>query len=983
MKKILLFILLNAMPLAAQILVTPNVPSSSNLTSDPFLVLAGSARQINVNVTTKALATAYSTTSSVTTITAPNNFTSTSVVTFNSPSGDALTGLNGHSFTVLATGLSLTQFEVNTGSYIPSSGSGSTAAYAVGQCTAGSLTCETDWSLQSSTGGETVTFTDPTHTSASSIAGALPTIQVNVGSVAGNCSMTPASGSPGPYTLSSTVSFDIRATSHDDATKYADFTFLVCANSPPVFANGENSVIIVPFYQQTYKTQSATLQSWVSGCVDQSGTWSILSQPAGGDGALADTTKRDTVFTASVTGEYTMQYAATCNGGTQTAIVYVGPDALPSYPSTPNVTRPTECAVDSTAFTTDYEVGPGKAYANLEALPQPNTWLPGTIIRMWNTDATGTSPTTYNEYLNIQNSGTRTAPVWLCGVPNANGNLPVMEETNATASNTTPSTNKLYGYGGIVLMASSHYGKWQGGTIGPNYVGITGIEIKDANPANSFVTPGGVSTSCPPNYTTSGTTCPWISDAAGIHVESSADVLLEGNDINLDPNGIMTKDLSSSNLWSTVTRNIGIIGNNIHGMFWSLLEHGLYVQSYYLLAEGNKIHDPNPANTSPGSDIKDRGLAGIFRYNYLGTGAARSFDGVEDEDGYYYDTIEGYTYPWSIGDTAGPNVIAGYMESAQNDFLYGNLIFGVYPDEYQIHYAADKGSTMNAKNGTLWYYFNTLDGAEVVFDNATGGGYNTYYQPRVVAQNDVFWTSGTNLAMEKVEPLIFTGLTNMFHTGSMVITTPITGGNFNGNTAHGWAAGCDYTCKWPLTNPLDPHIYSLTAGNYLLTATQPYDGTTMAPISGSPLINAGSALTGLAAQLPVRWQYSVNSGALLARSTASLTIGAVETSPPPTLSSITIAPSSASVGVGRTQSFTATCVYVGGSSSDCTSGVTWASSSTAVATMSGSIATGVSAGTSNITAVSGAVTSNTAVLTVFVVPSTVVTGLPVAGMTIH
>jgi uncharacterized protein YjdB len=94
---------------------------------------------------------------------------------------------------------------------------------------------------------------------------------------------------------------------------------------------------------------------------------------------------------------------------------------------------------------------------------------------------------------------------------------------------------------------------------------------------------------------------------------------------------------------------------------------------------------------------------------------------------------------------------------------------------------------------------------------------------------------------------------------------------------------------------------------------------------------------------------------------ASLTVTA-----PVTLESITVTPPSASISAGSTQAFTATGNYSDSSTQNLTGSATWASSNTGVATMSGNVANGVSAGSSNITASFDGVTSAPAALTVTV-----------------
>ena len=88
--------------------------------------------------------------------------------------------------------------------------------------------------------------------------------------------------------------------------------------------------------------------------------------------------------------------------------------------------------------------------------------------------------------------------------------------------------------------------------------------------------------------------------------------------------------------------------------------------------------------------------------------------------------------------------------------------------------------------------------------------------------------------------------------------------------------------------------------------------------------------------------------------------------PAVTLQSITVTPTGASLVVGKTQQFTATGTYSDNSMKDITTSVIWASSNTGFATIAAStgLATGVAAGTTQITALQGTVTSPNDPLTV-------------------
>jgi hypothetical protein len=725
-----------------------------------------------------------------------------------------------------------------------------------------------NWSVLSSTGGASATFTTPNGSDVSSIGGALPTVQVNIGSTQGNCSITGTS----TYSVSSTATVKVQAQSVDDLTKTATFLFNVCANSSATLANGTQSVIVTPAYQQAYQNQPMTLQSWVVGCADETGKWSIVSEPSGGNGTLADTTNRDTVFTGSVTGRYTIQYEANCNSGTNTAIVYVSPNPLPSYASTPNGTRPHECYVDPALTGHDYEVGAGKQYATIASTPALTGFTPGTILRIWNTDTTGSSPSVYYEYYNVQNSGTPTQPIIVCGVADSQGNLPIMDGTNATAQSDVDTAAG----GGIITLwpGANHYGYWQSGSLGPNYVSITGLHLRNANSTLNYYPPG------------SGSETAWGNFTGCVNFRSGSYVDISGNELDNCSLGMFSDD-NDNNAWATITQNLTFMGNHVQlagdpgdpsGT------HEEYAQTFYTLFEGNRIDTPT---AYVGSMVKWRGVEGIFRYNYIGDGGQRLFDLVENQDGPAYVTFEQYfaTGLYGYGDMAGANVIAAYQESEQKDFIYGNEMLGTSA-QAQIHYAGDQDvDGLWNRNGILYFYSNTLDNAQIIIDNGFDGTEtNTYFQPRVDARNNILWartvawTGDTQMEFAEDASIILDATTNLMQSGTFTITPPILGAIWQDGTAEGWPSTCGASCQWPLTVPLNTHLYGLSAANYLTSTTLPYNATTMVPPGGSEAIGAGTALTGNPlANMPVRWQYSVTTGALIPR-VDPLTIGAADQS---------------------------------------------------------------------------------------------------------
>ncbi len=160
-------------------------------------------------------------------------------------------------------------------------------------------------------------------------------------------------------------------------------------------------------------------------------------------------------------------------------------------------------------------------------------------------------------------------------------------------------------------------------------------------------------------------------------------------------------------------------------------------------------------------------------------------------------------------------------------------------------------------------------------------------------------------------------------------------------------------------------------GNAITGATLTWvsSSASIATVSGSGLVTAVAAGTA---------NVTAASGAITSAAAA------VTVTPPP-VASVTVSPASPSIQEGATQQFTAAASDAKGTA---ISGATftWASSNTAVATINTSgLATSLSAGTTNITATAGGVSSSADVLTVkpvTTVTGTAAMGAPLAGVTV-
>jgi len=180
------------------------------------------------------------------------------------------------------------------------------------------------------------------------------------------------------------------------------------------------------------------------------------------------------------------------------------------------------------------------------------------------------------------------------------------------------------------------------------------------------------------------------------------------------------------------------------------------------------------------------------------------------------------------------------------------------------------------------------------------------------------------------------------------------------------------TLKSIAVTPASP---SIIAGNtQQFTATGTYSDNSTKNITSNvawkssntafATIGAGTGLaTGVAAGTT---QITATQGSIVSPNDPLTVTAAVVT-----LKSIAVTPASPSVGIGNTVQFTATGTYSDNSTKNITSSVTWASSSPSFATIVGStgLASGVAAGTTEITATLGSIVSPNDALTVTVASS--------------
>ncbi|MGZ5018005.1 MAG: DUF4082 domain-containing protein [Methylobacter sp.] len=201
---------------------------------------------------------------------------------------------------------------------------------------------------------------------------------------------------------------------------------------------------------------------------------------------------------------------------------------------------------------------------------------------------------------------------------------------------------------------------------------------------------------------------------------------------------------------------------------------------------------------------------------------------------------------------------------------------------------------------------------------------------------------------------------------------------FSNETATGWQQ-VSFSAPVPVTaGTVYVTSYYAPNGNYAAT-NSPEFGTSGVDASPVHLLKSGVSgangvyLYGVGGGFPTNSFNSTNYWVDVAFSSSA----------PSTLTSIAVTPPNTTITAGSTQQYTATGTYSNGSTQNITSQAAWSSSAATVATVNSTgLATGLTAGSSTITATSGSVNGNTT-LTVNAAPLTITSTSPLPNGTLN
>jgi len=319
--------------------------------------------------------------------------------------------------------------------------------------------------------------------------------------------------------------------------------------------------------------------------------------------------------------------------------------------------------ISAAAFGAVYDIGPGQAYTTIGAFNW-SALQPGDTVRI--------HYATYHEFIGVTGQGTATQPIRVVGVPDsATGKLPIIDGSNATVG---AHLNLQYSGGtperGLVditpyLNAPAGYK--------PAYIEIANLQIQNAYYNGTF------------KYA-NGTTGTYLEDSAGIYIVTGENIVVTNCIINGNSNGFfVASGDDNGGVEGDESRNITlqyskVYGNGIPGQEE---EHNIYTEGSEMTFQYNYLG--SPVAGSGGNNLKDRSAGTVIRYNWIESG------------GHMLDLV----------DPEGSANITVQEPSFSYTYVYGNVLHNTSTVN-MVHYGGDQGVPANDRNGTIYFYNNTV-----------------------------------------------------------------------------------------------------------------------------------------------------------------------------------------------------------------------------------------------------------------------------------
>ncbi len=295
-----------------------------------------------------------------------------------------------------------------------------------------------------------------------------------------------------------------------------------------------------------------------------------------------------------------------------------------------------------------YNVGPGQAYGDPSQVPWESL-MPGSLVRIH------FRMLPYAHKWVIAVAGTPGSPIVVRGIPK-NGVLPVITGENAVTRQELDFWNENRSV--IKIGGSSNPSQI------PSHIVIENLDIRSARPPYTFTDDR-------------GNLKPYSKTASCIHGETGENITIRNCILQDSGNGFFS---------SAQTSDLVIEGNHIHGngIENSIFHHNNYTESLGIIFQYNRF---GPLRSGcRGNNLKDRSAGTIVRYNWIEAGN-RCLDLVDSD------------HARLINDP-----------SYRATHVYGNILIkgDVVENSQVLHYGGDSGDLTRYRQGTLWFFNNTV-----------------------------------------------------------------------------------------------------------------------------------------------------------------------------------------------------------------------------------------------------------------------------------
>jgi hypothetical protein len=532
-----------------------------------------------------------------------------------------------------------------------------------------------------------------------------------------------------------------------------------------------------------------------------------------------------------------------------------------SLPSAAPPAVQTTC-VHSSNLGKDYEVGPGKAYQNLNDVPW-EALGPGDSVRVhWRS-------TPYKEKVLISNSGTATDPIVFCGIADGpSGAMPILEGRGAKTRaqtkfgpNAGQNTN-VEEMGVVIVFPGVHWYQQK-----PRYIVISGLQVQgartdpDASKADFYDETGKAR-----KYTTYG----GKSGGSSVYIWGSENVTVRGNVLTDSGNGLMAMSQFDE---KTTSRHILIEGNHFYnnGNPGSYGTHNAYTEAIDIVFQYNNFG--RLADGACGDAIKDRSAGTVIRYNRIepgefmvnlidaSSGAREAF--VADPS---------YAHSWVYGNVFfnRPNPNTAVFPNGTS-FVKNGDNWSTALSHAIVHYGGDSGNYAYYRRGTLHFYANTIIIQADASKNSAVSLFQLTNDPAKTAgtvdlRNNVIWRAAQTAGATPVS-------VNLADSGPASTTL----GAFV--LGPSWmSTGISLTPAKPFQTPLVTSQAPVWGGTQNAPGFTNLAGEDLRPVAGSALLDKAGPLDSMAAaQYPVLGEYAApRNGVARTMHGSKMDLGALE-----------------------------------------------------------------------------------------------------------